>query len=428
MNLRYNNPSKVAIIIYLILVIVLLSSAAVAEKMPESDQQIDLNLRDVDLKDAFRALADVSGVNIIADSSVEGKVTVKLKDVSFLKAMNLITKTNSLSYRVLDGVVIVGSSEKLKSNFEKKKTKIFKLENSDPEKVKENLSLLIKNKAIGINERTKSLIVTAYPNKLKEIGNIIEQLDHLQKQVIIEARIEDVSYDKLKDLGINWSFAKNRGDNKGEQISDTDIENGGSGILEIGDVSMNYTAIIRALKSTDDSTTLANPRIATIDGKEAVINMGQEVPILKSEKDDDGQTSTNISFRDVGTVLKITPRINNNQIRMNIKPEVSEVDHWEGSYPVINTKKVETNIIVKNGETIVIGGLISEKEINQLSKVPLFGDVPIFGELFKSRRTTKEKRELVIFITPRIIEDNGQADEEEKDFSASIHSKDKKDQ
>lgn len=144
MNLRYNNPSKVAIIIYLILVIVLLSSAAVAEKMPESDQQIDLNLRDVDLKDAFRALADVSGVNIIADSSVEGKVTVKLKDVSFLKAMNLITKTNSLSYRVLDGVVIVGSSEKLKSNFEKKKTKIFKLENSDPEKVKENLSLLIK--------------------------------------------------------------------------------------------------------------------------------------------------------------------------------------------------------------------------------------------------------------------------------------------
>lgn len=153
---------------------------------------------------------------------------------------------------------------------------------------------------------------------------------------------------------------------------------------------MNYTAIIRALKSTDDSTTLANPRIATIDGKEAVINMGQEVPILKSEKDDDGQTSTNISFRDVGTVLKITPRINNNQIRMNIKPEVSEVDHWEGSYPVINTKKVETNIIVKNGETIVIGGLISEKEINQLSKVPLFGDVPIFGELFKSRRTTKK--------------------------------------
>lgn len=127
MNLRYNNPSKVAIIIYLILVIVLLSSAAVAEKMPESDQQIDLNLRDVDLKDAFRALADVSGVNIIADSSVEGKVTVKLKDVSFLKAMNLITKTNSLSYRVLDGVVIVGSSEKLKSNFEKKKLKFLNL-------------------------------------------------------------------------------------------------------------------------------------------------------------------------------------------------------------------------------------------------------------------------------------------------------------
>ncbi|GAB6100360.1 hypothetical protein JCM16358_22390 [Halanaerocella petrolearia] len=386
-----------------------------ANKIEVSKGKINLNFEDMELQNAFKAIANSVGKNIIIDNSVENrKITIKLNNITFLKAVELLTKSNGLSYKVMDNTLLIGTSKSLQANFAKKITKVFKLKNSKPDKIKKSLQQFISQDKIAVDKRSKSLIITAYKKEMKAIAKVIKKLDQPQRQVIIEARIEDVSYDKLKDLGINWSFAQEG--SAGEKVwdSDTGGSNGSgvlpSGRLNIGDVSMNYNSIIKALKSTGDSTTLANPRIATVDGKEAVIDVGREVPIVKKEADKDaGTTTTSVSFKNVGTVLRLTPQINSNdQIRLNIKPEVSSVYDWQGDYPVINTKKVETNIIVEDGKTIVIGGLISESEIEKLSEVPLLSSVPIFGKLFQSRNKTKEKRELIIFITPKILEDNNQ--------------------
>jgi len=393
--------SVIGFVVLVTLIVLSYSSLAAEDK-------INLSFKGVDLRDAFRALADVANMNVITDSTVKGTVTVNLKDISFMKSIELLTMTNGLGYRVVGNTILIGNPESLRESFDKKVSKVFKLENADPKEVKKSLTMFLKEESVRIDDRTKSVIVTAYEDKIGEIKNVIKGLDKPSKQVVIEARIEDVSRDKLDNMGIDWSFATGTTSNGASVIWDNadSSDSKESNVFEIGDVGISYTSLLAALHQNGDSTTLANPKISTMDGKEAVINIGQEVPIITKEEEDD-KITTKVEFRDVGTVLRLTPRINdNNNISLDIRPEVSEVSDYVDNMPVINTKKVETNVRVKNGQTIAIGGLISNNQIEKLSKVPILGDVPILGKLFRNRKMTNEKRELVIFITPRIIDEN----------------------
>ncbi len=410
---------KFVVIIMIILMMGILSGTVVGADL--SDNEINLNFQEVALRDAFRALAEIAEMNVITDSSVEGNITVHLSDIPFEDAIKLLAKTNGLDYRIVGDTVLIGQPESLQVNFEQQVTRVFNLKNSEPEEVQESLNNLVDEKAIKVDKRTKSIVVTAYQKDIKKVEEVIEQLDKSKSQIMIEARIEDISYSKLESLGIDWSFSNIVWDNQSNGEGDDKSSEGGFSDIEFGDVNVEYASILKMLEDDGDSTTLASPRISTIDGKEAVINIGEEVPIVE-ESDED----TKVSFKDVGTILRLTPRVNNNdEITLNIKPEVSNVVEFiNGIYPRISTKKVETNVKVKDGETIVIGGLISENEVENMSKVPLLGDIPLFGKMFRNRHSSKEKRELVIFITPKIIEEsdiaNETKDKEVKDKKADI--------
>ncbi|TDX53026.1 LysM peptidoglycan-binding domain-containing protein [Orenia marismortui] len=390
-----------AILVVIILMsLVSVNYPTIASSTKESN--INLNFRGVELRDAFRAIANIADMNIITDSSVKGTVTVDLKGLSYLEAINLLVKTNGLDYRIVGNTVLIGNSKNLKENFDQKETKVFKLYHSEPKEVKAGLELVVDSNSIKVDERTKSIMVFAYPDEIERIGKLIKDLDEAKKQVIIEARIEDINRDKLKSMGIDWSFAAKQsstGSNITWDSISPDVEN----VLEVGDVAMDYTSVLRMLHQDGDSTTLAKPHISTIDGKEAMINIGQEVPIVKKNNEDEVE----FEFRNVGTILRIKPRVdNNNKVLLELKPEVSSVADWEAGYPILDTKKLETNVIIESGNTIAIGGLISDKQIESLSKVPLLGDVPLLGQLFRNREVTNEKRELVIFITPRIVDNS----------------------
>lgn len=413
---------RIAIVLsFIILVKLLLIYPVFAE-----DDKVSLNFKGVDLRDAFRALADIANMNVITDNTVQGTVTVNLKEISFMESIKLLTMSNGLDYRIVGNTILVGSPEVLQASFDKKVTKVFELKNANPEEVKKTINLLVEDGSIRVDNRTNSILITTYEDNLPKIENIVKNLDKPNKQVIIEARIEDISRDKLKNIGINWNFAAENTSNGASVIWDNadSSDSKESNVFEIGDVGVSYTSLLAALHQNGDSTTLANPKISTMDGKEAVINIGQEVPIITKEEDDD-KITTKVEFRDVGTVLRLTPRINdNNNISLDIRPEVSEVSDYVDNMPVINTKKVETNVRVKNGQTIAIGGLISNNQIEKLSKVPILGDVPILGKLFRNRKMTNEKRELVIFITPKIIDEKeGEAIEKNSTESHNTENK-----
>lgn len=413
------------------MIMIFLSSVTLAQNLPGKNQKIDLNLRAVDLKDAFRALADIADRNIITDSSVQGKVTVNLKDISFLEAVELLTKTNGLSYYISGNTVVISSNKNLESNFGKEVTKVFKLKNADPKEIKKSLSLLINDSSLRVDKRTNSLVITTYQNKLSKIERIITKLDKNKKQIILEARIEEISRNELEKLGVDWSnisdvddptdYAKMLHDKVETSVGDS--ENTNSSTFEAKMTNSNgevkYTAVLEALETEGKANLLANPKVTTLDGKEAEIMIGTKVPLFETEKDDDTGTTTRTfdKYEEVGVKLSILPRVVKDEITVKVTPEVSTITSYKGEYndvPVINTREAETNIRIKDGKTIALGGLIKEKELKKLSKVPIMGDIPILGKLFQTSESDIEKRELVIFITPRVIDDNGQADEEER--------------
>jgi len=402
---RIIRRKRVKQFILLLVLLFLLNSTGQAS----SQDKINLNFKDMDLIEAFRILAETAEMNIATDSSIEGKITLYLDNVSFLEAIDILTKTNGLSYKVIHNTIFVAPTEKIKQNYETKLTKVFKLKNSNPEKIKENLDHLIDDGAIKINQRTNSLIITTYESNFKGIEETIKALDYSRRQIALQVRFEEVSHTGLKDLGVNWQFS---GEGK--------VDDGSSSItptLKIGNLNFDYSVSLEALESSGVANVLANPKITTIEGEEANINIGDEIPILttKTTKEDDGETSQEIEFKNIGIDLKITPKItDDNNIFIDLQPEITTFLDWveiNGTrYPTVSIKKVGTKVKVNSGETLAIGGLIQEKEYETMSKVPLLGDLPVLGKLFSQKNVESEKRELIIFITPKIIDDDSNLD------------------
>jgi type IV pilus assembly protein PilQ len=410
--IRYENfPKKEERVIkrkrinQLILILLLLFLFNFTGQASYQQEKINLNFKEMGLIEAFRILAETAEMNIATDSSIEGKITLYLDNVSFLEAMDILTKTNGLSYRIIHNTIFVAPTEKIKKNYEAKLTRVFKLKNSDPEKIKENLDHLIDDGAIKINQRTNSLIITTYESNFDQIEETIAALDYSRRQIALQVRFEEISHTGLKELGVNWELS---GEGKTGDSGSFTTPN-----LKIGNLNFDYSISLEALETSGVANVLANPKITTIEGEEANINIGDEIPILTNKRtsEDGDEVSQEIEFKNIGIDLKITPKITDeDSIFIDLQPEITTFLEWveiNGSrYPTVSIKKVGTKVKVNNGETLAIGGLIQEKEYETMSKVPLLGDLPILGKLFSQKNFENEKRELIIFITPKIINDN----------------------
>lgn len=392
--------------ISILLIILLLLSAFVRAETAAETELISINLRDVELETALIMLANTAEKNLICDSSVKGKITVIFNDIPFENALNLITDSFNLDYSSQNEIIYVSTSEKMAAEKKKVVSKKYKFQNLSSELAAEILKKNFEEiKVIDLN--SEGLLVNCQEEDLNELEKIISQIDQPQKQIMIKARIEEISRTKIKELGINPN-----------QLSELKIIKDDAGNIE--KLKPGWPETLKALNEKGLSNILANPSLMTLDRKKAKLVIGDQIPV-KLERVESDKTVSTISYIEAGIVLEFLPKIiNQKQVLLEIKPSVNSIGQiLADGLPAVNSRSAETTVILENGETLAIGGLIKKDELKTIREVPILADLPLLGALFSASENTDIETELIIFITPEIIETENKLSPAEKDEAVS---------
>jgi len=455
---------KVAILLSLVLTAAFPRGAA-AQGQPAVLMIESLEFREVDIKDILRQLAKQYGLNIVFSESVKGLVTVQLTQVSIDQALDSIITVNGFAYTKKENVYKVTTMEEAER--EGKQTKLFKLSNADASKIKVTLAkVLTASGSIEADVRSNSIVVTDSLVVINKIEAMIPQLDEITPQVLIEAKIIETSLTTSEKLGIDWTTTiqaagasrpttfpfNNWGSAKdmypsqdySSSVSGTtttvtsDFAFKGESYLSPGQSAgfsafpmataeefvfgtLNFQglkAIMGFLEQRSDTKLIASPRIMTINNQKATINVGQVVPIAIYELNETRGTweITGWQEQNIGINLEVLPQISpDGHIKMKLKPEVSTIIDSVGEgvneRPVTSTRTAETEVQIRDGQTVVIGGLVKNVERKQVKKIPFLSSLPIIGKLlFTSQEkgtdeSPEEKTDLLIFVTAHIIKD-----------------------
>ncbi|MEA1900348.1 MAG: type IV pilus secretin PilQ [Thermodesulfobacteriota bacterium] len=408
----------------------------VAEKY--TGEKIALDFYETDIKNVFRILQEVSGKNFAIDKDVAGKVTLTLdKPVPWDQVLDLVLKMNQLG-RVFEGDVIrIATAETLKKEAVFKRDKLA-LEPLVTEYISVNYAnaqedLLPKIEAIltergnaGADQRTNTIIITAIPDKINMAREIVKNLDKVTPQVIIEARIVEATTSFSREIGTQWgaaggiqeddpragigpqrgydvlggTYGYNMAMNVPSTLLTTSMGGIGFNFTKIAGTPFLLNAMLLAMESEGEGKIISSPKIVTLDNKEATITQGLRYPYLKL--DESGNTTT--VFEDIDLVLKVKPHVTpDNRISMNIIIEKKDLGLEYLAGRSFTTKTAETELLIDDGNTVVIGGIIKTTKSSGVSGVPWLSKIPLIGWLFKSTNKTDNKEELLIFITPRIV-------------------------
>jgi type IV pilus secretin PilQ/predicted competence protein len=384
----------------------------------------NLQFQSADIRSVLRFLADYGNVNVVVAPDVQGSVTIKLTNVLWRDAMDIIGRTYGLAIvdeksgyiRVLtDANYRKETSEQEKHKKEQRElvqleTRIIKISNSTSADIAKTAKFLLTERGEAISDqRSNSIILREVPANMATVMSYISELDKPAKQIKISTQLLEVFTNDLQELGINWTaegtYTTQSGRSypqKGEVLGARGSDVAGRYSVSAIQNGWSVDAIVEALVSSGKGKIIAHPEITTIDNMPAKIQMGQKVPV----KQFDQSGNVVIEFEEVGTILYVTPHITaENQILMFLKPERSTYQ-FDPNGVIINTSNAETNVIVENGQTAVIGGLTTQDEVQSEIGVPILKDIPIVGMLFRFRQTKTESRDLVIFVTPTIVEED----------------------
>jgi len=393
---------------------------------------VSFDFRDADIRNVFRILSFKSGVNIVAGPEVTGAVTMKLDDVPWKQALEVILETYGYAYEKKGSIISVTTIEILKQRRENAmllaeqevlETEVFVLSFAKASEVVASIGKMKSERgSVNYDERTNSVIVTDISGRVELMGGIIETLDATTPQVLIEAKIIETNLDESENLGIDWttkatlsgasrdiSFPFKRGgtDNRfGGSITAADPDEVVYGTLGFNE----YQAVLEILKSRTDTNILSNPKIVTLDNRPATIRVGTKHPIPEfgANSETGSLQTTGIKYENIGVNFTVTPHVNNDQyVTLDLAPEVSEVTGTRSfqniDVPLISTEEVTTSVMVKDRDTLVIAGLITDKLVDVKKKLPILGDIPLLGLIFHKTTKTITKTDLIIFITPHII-------------------------
>lgn len=364
---------------------------------------ITLNVRDGQVRDVLASVAALSGKSIVADSSVQGTVTLNLKDVPFDTALRIITAAKGLSYRLTGDVILVGSAAGMEKFNDT--ASIIKLNYTKAEELKTALAPLIgTNSKISTDTVTNSIIFTGTPTDEMRLRSAVAALDTATQQVTLEAKIIAVNREDSENLGISWNWDKiPQNSNYYSNDDDNNNENFG-GVVHFGaNYEFRFNAALNALFAKGKAKILATPRIITIPGREASIFIGDHIPVTTGKIENSVTTNTT-DYVDAGIKLQYTPIVSSDGM-------ITSVVHTEVSTPTliselknykITSRSATTTVRMRDGETLVIGGLINEEEQKRLQKVPFLSNIPLLGELFKNRTTSKTKTEVIMILTPHL--------------------------
>jgi len=434
-----------------------------------SGEKLSLNFQNVEVRAVLQVIADFTGLNIITSDTVGGNLTLRLKDVPWDQALDIILQSKGLSKRKNGNVVLIAPTDELAakeklllessnqiSELEPLRTESYALSYAKAEDLRKLLSdkdqkILSKRGNANMDERTNTLFVQDVPIRLEEVRKLVAQLDVAVRQVMIEARIV-IADDKWgRSLGARFGFQGgfNRGNtnlgtsgtpfNTTTSIGGANQISPGSSNLAQGTLSpqgaqpeqMNVNLPVAgaagqlaltffnlgsgnlvnlelsALEADNRGKVISNPRVITADKKRAVISQGTEIPYQTSS----ASGATTVTFKPAVLELAVTPRITpDDKIILDLEVRKDNVGALvnagsAGTIPSIDTKRVTTQVLVDNGETAVLGGIFEQTTRTSTDKVPLLGDIPVFGYLFKRTTKVDDKTELLIFITPKIIKE-----------------------
>jgi type IV pilus assembly protein PilQ len=426
-------------------------------------ERLTLNFQDIDARAVLQLLADISGRNIVVSDTVNGNVTLRLQNVPWDQAMDIVLATKGLDMRENGNVIIVAPAAEIaareKADLESRK-EIQELEPLYSEFLQVNYakasdiasligkggedSLLSSRGSAAIDDRTNTLLLKDTADHIADIRRLVAKLDIPVRQVLIESRIVVVNDDFSRDLGIRWGFTgiTDRSDglvavSGNASGTDTIVQSGidninngdplfpvalpsladrlnvnmpvanpaGSFALAILDDDYLVDLELSAAQAEGNGEVISSPRVITANQKEAKIQQGVEIPYREASSS--GATTT--QFKDAVLSLTVTPQITpDDRIIMDLyvtKDSVGEQvsDGFGGSVPSIDTRSVQTQVLVDNGQTVVLGGIYETEKGEQVTKVPFLGDLPFLGALFRSTRAVSNKSELLIFVTPKIL-------------------------
>jgi type IV pilus assembly protein PilQ len=400
-----------------------------------------LEFREVDIKDILRQLSKQYDLNIVFSEAVKGQVTVQLNNVTIDQALDSVVTINGFAYTKKGNVYKVTSQEE--ASREGKQTKLFRLNNADALKLKETLAKMLSPEGvIEADVRSNSIIVTDTISAINRIDVMIPSLDELTAQVLIEAKLIETSLTNTEKLGIDWTTTITATGSKRpltfpfdpQQNADAPFvpanspgatipslygfPNAAASDFTLGTLDFTkFQMVLNFLRSRTNTKLVASPRIVTVNNQKAKINVGEVIPIALYERDAStgNWQITGWEQQNVGVNLEVTPQISpDGHIKLQLKPEVSNIINYIGEgqnqRPITSSRTAETEVIVKDGETVVIGGLVKEKESSTVKKVPFLGDLPFIGRLFTNRSVgtdaePKEKTDLLIFVTATVLKD-----------------------
>lgn len=385
---------------------------------------VNINVVNTDVRDVLTALASVGNVSIVVDDSVTGKITLQLNDVSFNTALDLVTKIKGLAYQKIGAVIVVATPERLSKNFGI--IKVFKLNYAKADDIQKSLAAIVPADRLKVDLASNSIIFSGSRYEADQITRTLAGLDIPYQQISLEAQVVAINKSATKDLGFDWQWStlptvSQYGTNStttttGSTSTTTTaptVTRAYPGVISFGRnpegqrYEFDFQAKLSALITKGDAKILAKPNITTLDGKEAQILIGDKIPVLTDQTDSSGKTTTTTTYVDAGIKLQYTPRINTDGL-------ITAAIHTEVSSPTlvpevkayrITTRSADTIVRVRDGETMVIGGLIGSDESGGKNKVPFLGDIPLLGQLFQSTHQTKSETEVMIFLTAHIVKD-----------------------
>ena len=422
-----------------------------AERFAYSGEKLSLNFQDIDVRSVLQLIADFTDLNLVASDTVQGNITLRLQNVPWDQALDLVLKTKGLDKRQVGNVLLVAPADEIAARERQElesQRQIAELAPLRREVVQVNYAKAAdiaklfqsvtntegqvdERGSIAVDDRTNNIIAYQTQDRLDELRRIVAQLDIPVRQVMIEARIVEANVDYDKSLGVRWGgtqiFANGRGavygsDDFGDEGGDAGEDSNGNypfvdlGVtnrtagIGIGYVTDNLILDLElsAMEKSGNGEIVSQPKVVTSDKETAKILKGSEIPY--QEASSSGATST--SFKEAVLSLEVTPQITpDNRIIMEVKVTKDAPDFANAlnDVPPINKNEVNAKVLVNDGETIVIGGVFSNTQSRSVDKVPLLGDLPFLGRLFRRDTVTEEKSELLVFLTPRIVNNNAVA-------------------
>ncbi|CCN85537.1 putative Type IV pilus secretin PilQ [Vibrio nigripulchritudo SFn27] len=433
-----------------------------ASILEKEGKLISINFQDIPVRSVLQLIADYNGFNLVVSDSVTGNLTLKVDDVPWQQVLDIILKVKGLDKRVEGNVILVApkeefdqreqqdlEQERLAQELGTLESKIVEVKFAKASDIAEmiggdgEISMLSERGSISIDERTNSLLVRDLPENISVIEDIVESLDIPVKQVQIEARIVTVTEGELEELGVRWGFSSTSGPNSvgatiennlatvglyqaGGSGGDSGGEGGGSTSIDdflavnLGATNANAASIafqvaklgsdtlldleLSALQTENKAEIISSPRLITTNKKPAYIEQGTEIPYLEASS----SGATTVAFRKAVLSLKVTPQITpDNKLVLDLSVTQDRpgkvVKTGNGEALAIETQRIGTQVLVDNGETVVLGGIYQQSVTNTVDKVPLLGDLPLLGALFRRSYENLGKSELLIFITPKVV-------------------------